>query len=71
MHLGFALLTLLLAAVSASPKFNSRPFSAVYSKRQASPDPLTVDLGYEVYQGTSNSTNGLNSWLGYAFHCTS
>ena len=33
------------------------------SKRQTSSGPI-VDLGYEVYQGTSNSTTGLNSFLG-------
>lgn len=32
-------------------------------KRQSS--SLTVDLGYEVYEGFANTTTNINNWLGY------
>ena len=31
--------------------------------------PLTVDLGYASYQGTHNTTTGLNVWKGYVGNC--
>jgi len=56
----------LAATVSAAP-FSNGPFDSAFSKRQ-SPDVsstnLTVDLGYEVYQGYWNSESGINSWQG-------
>ena len=30
---------------------------------------LTVDLGYGVYKGVSNSSTGLNTWKGYDQTC--
>ena len=39
--------------------------STLLSKRQYPASP-TVDLGYEVYQGTFNSTTGINNFLGSA-----
>ena len=55
------------ATVIASPFPNGKPFHAVWSKRQSSSSsPLTVDLGYEVYQGVANATTKLNTFKGYA-----
>ena len=44
----------------------SQPFEHVKEKRQAQNDNgLQVDLGYEVYNGYTNQTTGLNIWRGY------
>lgn len=56
-----------LSAVVASPYPIGKPFNAIWSKRQSSNNsPLTVDLGYEVYEGVSNATTKLNTFKGYA-----
>jgi len=60
--------SLYFALASAVPYTNFRGFESV--KRQAvalassSSDPLTVDLGYSVYQGYNNATLDLNIWKG-------
>jgi len=60
--------SLYFALTSAVPYTNFRGFETV--KRQAvslassSSDPLTVDLGYSVYQGYNNATLDLNIWKG-------
>jgi len=33
------------------------------------PGRLTVDLGYAIYQGYSNTSTGVDVWKGYV-HCT-
>ncbi|KAK4986906.1 hypothetical protein LTR66_007741 [Elasticomyces elasticus] len=61
-------LGLLLGASSAAPhSAGSRPFDAALQERQASPDRVTVDLGYEVYRGVSNASTGLTTWKGIRF----
>jgi hypothetical protein len=50
-------------AVVASPFSPSNSFTRTLGKR-VDPSTLTVDLGYAVYQGVSNSTLGINSWKG-------
>ena len=50
--------------------YDSKPYAAAVQARQASngsnsSKPM-VDLGYEIYQGYSNSTSGLNIFRGYA-----
>lgn len=60
--------TAVAAAVSASPYSNPRPFDAVLSRRQNvvnATSSLTVDLGYEVYQGVDNTSTGLRTFKGY------
>lgn len=57
---------LLFSLVAASPV--SEAISSSYvDKRQSnqSSNPLVVDLGYAIYQGTSNPGTGLSSWFGY------
>jgi hypothetical protein len=57
-----------LALSSATEAFpQSQPFRHALRERQdtGSSDALTVDLGYGVYQGYSNSTTGINTWRGY------
>lgn len=55
------------SVTSASP-YNARPFDSFLSTRQLpqqnSPNGLTVDLGYEQYQGVANQSTGLNTWKG-------
>ncbi|KAF2500211.1 carboxylesterase type B [Lophium mytilinum] len=53
---------------SAFPRTNGDAFQAF--KRQAgqnATNPLRVDLGYEVYEGVSNSTTGLNTFKGIRY----
>ena len=67
-----SLSTVLLASctfaslASAVPYKNSRAFE--YVKRQAASSTasnnLQVDLGYAIYQGYNNATQGLNIWKG-------
>lgn len=66
----------LLAGVSSarSASRNARPFADALQKRQgvygAAPSSernLTIDLGYEVYQGVSNGSTGLDTWFGIRF----
>ncbi|KAK3676233.1 hypothetical protein LTR78_003983 [Recurvomyces mirabilis] len=60
-----------LAAVAAATPtaYNARPYSQV-AKRQASygssSSKLTVDLGYSVYEGFTNTSAGLDNYYGYA-----
>jgi hypothetical protein len=57
-----AVLTLICVA-SAFPQF--QPFKHVLQERQdAKKDPLTVDLGYGVYRGSTNASSGINTWRG-------
>ncbi|KAJ4516524.1 hypothetical protein HRR83_001858 [Exophiala dermatitidis] len=65
---------LFLAGCTARPSFEykANPFATAlqarqYSGNSSSSSSLQVDLGYEVYQGTSNSTSGLNIWRGIRF----
>ena len=56
----------LAASASAAP-FSSGLLDSAFGKRQSpglSPSNVTVDLGYEVYQGYYDSSSGLNSWKG-------
>ena len=42
-------------------------FDAALRARQAghsSASPLQVDLGYEIYEGYTNASSGLNVWQG-------
>lgn len=57
---------LLAEAVTAVPSYNPRAFDAALKARQSTEDPLTVDLGYEIYKGINNASQGLNKFLGYA-----
>ncbi|KAI1619145.1 carboxylesterase type B [Exophiala viscosa] len=66
------LLLALLSACAARPGYdhNSKPYAAAIQARQLaanSSSSLQVDLGYEVYQGTFNSTSGLNLWKGIRY----
>ena len=52
--------------VAAAPYLNPKPFDALLSKRQStSTSGITVDLGYEIYQGVANASTGLNTWKGF------
>ncbi len=56
-----------LTAIASATPFSSEPFDSAFSRRQSqdvSSDNLTVDLGYEVYQGYFDSSARLNSWKG-------
>ena len=60
-----SLLVLALATVAISSAVpRSAPFEHLLQKRQTASGNLTVDLGYESYQGFFNETNGLNQWNG-------
>lgn len=67
---------LILASCAARPshEYNSNPFGSSLQARQNrgnSSTSLQVDLGYEIYQGTSNNTSSLNIWRGYVAEDTS
>jgi hypothetical protein len=54
----------LSGAVVALPQ--SQPFREVLRSRQSAvSNALEVDLGYEIYQGSSNTSTGINTWRGY------
>ncbi|KAM0304066.1 hypothetical protein ACHAO8_011453 [Botrytis cinerea] len=56
----------LLSRVIALPP--SHPFKEVARARESSKDvPLKVDLGYAVYQGSTNKSTGINTWRGIRF----
>lgn len=47
-----------------------KPYANAYAARakySLSNSSLTIDLGYEVYQGVSNVATGINSWKGIRF----
>lgn len=51
---------------AASQYLAPNPFASAREKRNLiySPTNLTVDLGYEIYQGVANTTTKLNTWKG-------
>lgn len=56
----------LLGVVAALPQ--SQPFREVLRNRQSTTsNALEVDLGYEIYQGSSNASTGINAWRGYGY----
>lgn len=60
------LLLFSLQAVSGLAR-DPKPYAAALHARQSSSgnsSSLQVDLGYEVYNGYSNATSGLNIWKG-------
>ncbi|EXJ66348.1 carboxylesterase 2 [Cladophialophora psammophila CBS 110553] len=70
MRLLFFIAAWFLANCSAHPQYNPQPYPPVLRSRQASSgnsSSLQVDLGYEVYEGYTNSTTGLNVWKGIRF----
>ena len=55
-------------ASAAAPRYNSRAFDGVLSKRQTitnTTSNLIVDLGYEQYMGVANASTGLNTFKGW------
>ena len=55
------------SAAAAAPRYNSRAFDGVLSKRQTSTNissNLIVDLGYEQYMGVAHASTGLNTFKG-------
>ncbi|CZR65808.1 related to esterase [Phialocephala subalpina] len=40
----------------------ANPYKDFLTQKSLSPDPLIVDLGYEVYKGYQNETSNLNIW---------
>ena len=65
----FIAVLLVAYQVRCSPAgFRSDPFASALQQRQASSgdnSSTRVDLGYEVYNGFTNSTSKLNIWQGY------
>jgi hypothetical protein len=60
--------TFVLALSSVTNGFpQSRPFKHALNARQDSgQDPLTVDLGYGMYQGYANASTNITTWKGCA-----
>ena len=56
-----------ISSVSATAAYQARSLDGVLQRRQSSvpSQNLVVDLGYERYQGVSNTTTGLNDWFGH------
>ena len=68
---------------AAVPEYQEDPYASAYGQRQESDEAstartsgaseasransLTVDLGYERYQGVRNAATGINTWLGYRY----
>lgn len=46
----------------------SRPYASVANQKRAVVNSSLVDLGYAIYQGVGNSTNGINTWFGLVDH---
>ena len=69
MRFRFVVFGALATIVSATPRYNSKVFDSVRSKRQASEgaSSFIVDLGYERYQGVANTSTGLNTWKGIRY----
>ena len=61
--------TVLGSALAAPPSPYSKPFEHLKRQANASTSGLTVDLGYEVYDGYHNSTANINYWNGQAGPC--
>ncbi|KAI9845635.1 MAG: hypothetical protein M1837_004609 [Sclerophora amabilis] len=58
------------AAFAVPAAGNTNPFTSTRSRRQddgGSGPGLTVDLGYEIYEGVRNSSNGLNQFRGIRY----
>lgn len=62
----FSVLSLACLAVARPQQFDSQPFAKVVKARQAPTNTtgLVVDLGYAIYQGTTNSTTNVNTFRG-------
>ena len=69
MKLSILIYANLATVVSAAiPRYNSRAFDGLLSKREnsvndSSPN-LVVDLGYARYRGVANLSTGLDTWKG-------
>jgi hypothetical protein len=50
-------------ATAASPR--SQPFRELLGKTRSTTSALQVDLGYGIYEGSTNRTSGINIWRGY------
>ncbi|EXJ80631.1 hypothetical protein A1O3_06915 [Capronia epimyces CBS 606.96] len=64
--------TLILAGCAALPvqEDNPQPFEGTLQARESRGNfssSLRVDLGYEIYEGISNSTSGLSIWRGIRY----
>jgi hypothetical protein len=55
----------LYVSCATAASFHSKPFRELLGKRQSTTSALQVDLGYEVYEGSTNITTGINTWRGY------
>ena len=71
MWLAVGPLLLWLVSSAAARHLYNNPFPPVLQARQvatgSSNASLQVDLGYAAYEGYTNSTTGLNTWLGVRF----
>lgn len=68
------LCTLIIDLAHAIPYENTRGFTSVKHKRQISNSSISVhvvDLGYEIYEGYTNTSTGLNVWKGCVQQWTS
>lgn len=65
---GFLFAATAAVLVDASALPYSKPFEHLVQKRQSTGNSsLQVDLGYDVYEGVTNETTGLNTWKGYVY----
>ncbi|GAB7365090.1 hypothetical protein MBLNU230_g6181t1 [Neophaeotheca triangularis] len=58
------------SAVAAAPYERSGAFNQVRGQSETQPyssNGLTVDLGYEIYEGYNDAGTGLDNWLGIRF----
>ncbi|EXJ60189.1 carboxylesterase 2 [Cladophialophora yegresii CBS 114405] len=64
-----SIFVLLACEALTGQAYNPRPYLKALEARQSasSGSPLRIDLGYEIYEGTSNSTSGVNIWRGIRF----
>jgi hypothetical protein len=59
----FHLIAGLLPAVVALPH-TQHSREALGKRQSTNSNAIEVDLGYEVYQGSTNITTGINTWRG-------
>lgn len=53
-----------LQSIAATPQ--AKPFDR-WKRQRGATNTTRIDLGYQIYEGTSNSTTGLNVYKGYYF----
>ena len=66
--LAAAVVSLLVAPGSTAPaadNANAASLDPLATAKYNTSEALVVDLGYALYNGTADTSSGINSWIGY------